>query len=147
MFRTHSRSSEDFSVGAYENLDPKRAGAAAPLADAARAFGNVAANIIRHVLNAMYEARQQQAAALLERYGHSLSSEAQPEAPGSRTRRYAREIQRNSCPIDTSVGVHGMRIRCSITGVPCEGDRAYLCDEWGCARKGGLSPISHENFL
>jgi hypothetical protein len=149
MFRTHSRSGEDFFVGAYENLDAKRPGAAAPVANAVRAFGHVAANIVRHVLNAMYEARQQQAAAVLERYGHSLGSEAQPEARGSRTRRYARETQSNSSPIDTFVGqaVQGMRIRCSITGAPCEGDRAYLCDEWGCARKGGLSPISHENFL
>ena len=35
---------------------------------------------------------------------------------------------------------------CSITGHPCEGDLSYLCEEYGCARKGGLSPHSHENF-
>jgi hypothetical protein len=35
---------------------------------------------------------------------------------------------------------------CPITGYPCEGDRSYLCKEYGCARKGGLSPHSHENF-
>ena len=38
-------------------------------------------------------------------------------------------------------------IRCPITGHPCEGDLAYLCPEYGCARKGGLSPRSEENFL
>jgi hypothetical protein len=35
---------------------------------------------------------------------------------------------------------------CPITGHPCEGDLAYLCEEYGCARKGGLSPHSHENL-
>ena len=35
---------------------------------------------------------------------------------------------------------------CPITGHPCEGDLSYLCEEYGCARKGGLSPHSHENF-
>ncbi len=147
MFKTHSRSSQDFSVGAYKYFESEPARYAAILADALRAIGRIAANIIRHVLNAMYEARHQQAAAVLELYGRSLGSEGQAEARGSRTRPYARETQSNSCPIDTSVEVHGMRIRCSITGAPCEGDRAYLCDEWGCARKGGLSPISHENFF
>jgi hypothetical protein len=35
---------------------------------------------------------------------------------------------------------------CPITGHPCEGDLSYLCEEYGCARKGGLSPRSQENF-
>jgi hypothetical protein len=34
--------------------------------------------------------------------------------------------------------------RCPITGYPCEGD-LQLCDDYGCARKGGLSPCSAEN--
>jgi hypothetical protein len=37
-------------------------------------------------------------------------------------------------------------IICPITRRPCEGDLAYLCPEYGCARKGGLSPRSEENF-
>jgi hypothetical protein len=37
-------------------------------------------------------------------------------------------------------------ILCPITRRPCEGDLAYLCPEYGCARKGGLSPRSEENF-
>jgi hypothetical protein len=37
-------------------------------------------------------------------------------------------------------------IRCPITGYPCEGDLSYLCEDYGCARKGGLSPHSDENF-
>ena len=28
----------------------------------------------------------------------------------------------------------------------CEGDLSHLCEDYGCARKGGLSPHSHENF-
>jgi hypothetical protein len=35
---------------------------------------------------------------------------------------------------------------CPVTGYPCEGDLSYLCEEFGCARKGGLSPRSEENF-
>jgi hypothetical protein len=35
--------------------------------------------------------------------------------------------------------------RCAITGHPCEGDLSHLCEDYGCARKGGLSPRSDEN--
>jgi hypothetical protein len=35
---------------------------------------------------------------------------------------------------------------CPITGYPCEGDLSYLCEDYGCARKGGLSPSSEENL-
>ena len=35
---------------------------------------------------------------------------------------------------------------CPITGRPCEGDLSYLCEDYGCARKCGLSPHSDENF-
>jgi len=38
------------------------------------------------------------------------------------------------------------RSLCPITGYPCDGDLSYLCREYGCARKGGLSPRSEENF-
>jgi hypothetical protein len=35
---------------------------------------------------------------------------------------------------------------CAITGYPCEGDLSHLCEDYGCARKGGLSPHSEENL-
>jgi hypothetical protein len=35
---------------------------------------------------------------------------------------------------------------CPVTGYPCEGDLSYLCEDYGCARKGGLSPQSEESF-
>lgn len=38
------------------------------------------------------------------------------------------------------------RVLCPITGCLCEGDLSYLCDDYGCARKGGLSPNSDENL-
>jgi hypothetical protein len=31
---------------------------------------------------------------------------------------------------------------CPITGYPCEGDLSYLCEDYGCARKGGLSDFA-----
>jgi len=37
-------------------------------------------------------------------------------------------------------------VLCPITGYPCEGDLSYLCEDYGCARKGGLSPRSEENL-
>ena len=37
-------------------------------------------------------------------------------------------------------------ILCPITRHPCEGDLSHLCEDYGCARKGGLSPHSHENL-
>ena len=36
-------------------------------------------------------------------------------------------------------------ILCPITRHPCEGDLSYLCEDYGSARKGGLSPRSEEN--
>ena len=36
-------------------------------------------------------------------------------------------------------------ILCPITQHRCEGDLSYLCEDYGCARKGGLSPHSEEN--
>ena len=35
---------------------------------------------------------------------------------------------------------------CPITAYPCEGDLSHLCEEYGFARKGGLSPRSEENL-
>jgi hypothetical protein len=35
---------------------------------------------------------------------------------------------------------------CPITGYPCEGDLSHLCEDYDCARKGGLSPRSDENL-
>jgi hypothetical protein len=37
-------------------------------------------------------------------------------------------------------------MRCPLTRRPCEGDLAYLCEDYGCARKAGLSPHSAENL-
>jgi hypothetical protein len=37
-------------------------------------------------------------------------------------------------------------VRCPITGHRCEGDLSHLCEDYGCARKGGLSPRSDDNF-
>jgi len=37
------------------------------------------------------------------------------------------------------------RVICPITARPCEGDLSHLCKDYGCARKGGLSPHSEEN--
>jgi hypothetical protein len=46
----------------------------------------------------------------------------------------------------TSYDARVQLFRCPITGYPCEGDLSYLCEDYGCARKGGLSPRSDENL-
>jgi hypothetical protein len=46
----------------------------------------------------------------------------------------------------TSYNAGASLFLCPITGHPCEGDLSYLCEEYGCARKGGLSPRSDENL-
>jgi len=38
------------------------------------------------------------------------------------------------------------QVLCPITGHPCEGDLSYLCEDYGCPRKRGLSPYSQENL-
>ena len=38
-----------------------------------------------------------------------------------------------------------IRVLCPVTRHPCEGHLSYLCEDYGCARKGGLSPRSDEN--
>jgi cytochrome c5 len=133
------RTSRDFSVKAYQRFDAERARAFLP--NVARALGRAIGSFIRHLLEAMYASRREQAVSVLARHGKLIDSAAQPRVAASRKPAVA--------AASTSVAgqaVYGMRIRCSITGAPCEGDRAELCIEWGCARKGGLSPISHENF-
>ena len=58
------------------------------------------------------------------------------------TQKISPVIQRRSA----SYNDRELLILCPITRHPCEGDLAYLCEDYGCARKGGLSPHSDENL-
>jgi hypothetical protein len=60
----------------------------------------------------------------------------------NQTKTTSADGQRRSAPYNAAAAF----IRCPITGYPCEGDLSYLCEDYGCARKGGLSPRSEENF-
>lgn len=33
---------------------------------------------------------------------------------------------------------------CPVTGNPCQGEYAHHCEEYGCARRAGLSPEMEE---
>jgi hypothetical protein len=57
-------------------------------------------------------------------------------------------IQTQTPPAGCHAAKHDRKasLLCPITGHPCEGDLSYLCEDYGCARKGGLSPHSEENF-
>ena len=146
MFRIQSaqRTSQDFSVRAYQRFDAD--GALAPLPNVVRAVRRIAGSFTQRLIEAIYESRRKQAMAVLGSYS-DLIAESQSRTPVSQESARASDTNGTSFEAYTTVapGVYGIRIRCSITGAPCEGDRAYLCDEWGCARKGGLSPMSHEN--
>jgi hypothetical protein len=56
------------------------------------------------------------------------------------------KVQGNGSIENYELGPSDWIVLCPVTGRPCEGDLAYLCPEYGCARKGGLSPRSEENF-
>lgn len=137
-------SSQEFSVRDYQQFNVARVRAFLP--DAVRTFGRSVGRLMRYVLDAMHESRCKQAKAVLDHYGHLLDTDGQARLPVSQKPAGAREgkisFRASESANDAS---YGMRIRCSITGAPCEGDRAHLCIEWGCARKGGISPISTEN--
>ena len=62
-------------------------------------------------------------------------------------RNRAEEIMAPTQKIRTAFHSHSSRqfFLCPITNYPCEGDLSYLCEDYGCARKGGLSPCSAEN--
>jgi hypothetical protein len=136
---------QDFSIRAYRRLDAIRSRAFLP--NVVAALGGLAGRFMRHLLEAMYESRRKQAIAVLGHYEHLIDLGGQPQSPVSQKPTRAREG--DDVPFRTGgfadQAVYGMRIRCSITGAPCDGDRAHLCVEWGCARKGGISPVSHEN--
>ena len=59
-----------------------------------------------------------------------------------------REDAINPRDADWSTSIYGRHapFPCPITSYPCEGDLSHLCEEYGCARKGGLSPRSNENL-
>jgi hypothetical protein len=58
----------------------------------------------------------------------------------SQTKTTGPDVQHSSANYGTTLFI------CPLTSRPCEGDLAYLCEDYGCARKGGLSPHSDENL-
>src|SRR5262249_6449530 len=70
----------------------------------------------------------------------------------TRRREASREIERYahlfSCATDVPPAGFspGQDIICPITQRLCAGDLSHLCKDYGCARKGGLSPRSEENL-
>jgi hypothetical protein len=75
---------------------------------------------------------------------HTLISRdrKRPEETMTLTQKISPVIHRRSA----SYNDRALLILCPITRHPCEGDLAYLCEDYGCARKGGLSPHSDENL-
>ena len=60
----------------------------------------------------------------------------------SQTKMSNPDVQHSSASYNASA----LLFICPLTGHPREGDLAYLCEDYGCARKGGLSPHSNENL-
>ena len=118
-----------------------------------RAIWRVAAACARHLLAAMHESRRRQASLVISRHRNFIAPEAWGQAPSLPT---PRELvggtekatsweERATEGGKFLIGLH-QRMNCPLTNAPCEGDLAHLCEDWGCARKGGLSPLSHENY-
>lgn len=91
-------------------------------------------------VDALRESRIEQARRVIERHAHLLATETRSgqTADESATSGVA---SAPSCYNDSEPP-----LVCPITRYPCEGDRSHLCKDYGCARKGGLSPHSDENF-
>jgi len=108
---------------------------------------------IRHLLVAIHESRRKQAMLVIGRNADLIAIKAGDRASNSRkplepirdasmTTPRANEVMKDPKYAMT----RRQRVNCPVTASPCEGDLAYLCHDWGCARKGGFSPVSHENL-
>lgn len=139
--------SRDFSVAAYQRLDVEECRAVAPRFRAFPALRRIASAILQRLLVAMLESRREQAAVMLAPMANCSRRLSDPSVRGPRNST-GNTAQTSCVRSDMRFGQAGdvLRIRCSITGAPCDGDLADLCDEWGCVRKAGLSPVSHENL-
>ena len=86
-------------------------------------------NLLALFMGALKETRRHEACREIERYAHLLPSGAELSAAV------------------LSAGRDGASsVVCPITARLCVGDLSHLCKDYGCARKGGLSPHSGENF-
>jgi len=134
----------DFSIGAYQRFDAGRPRASEAFSNSVRVLKRIAAALIERFVAAMLESRRTQIAVIMAQYGSAIDAEHKSETSrsGKPWSKEKAEVMR----FESGPPSRPVRMRCVVTGAPCEGDLAHLCDDWGCARKGGLSPISHENF-
>jgi hypothetical protein len=88
---------------------------------------------------------------LIAEHVHDVESSASPAHLGFCDRNKPEETMTVTQKIDPGTNPRPVSnskrlFVCPITGHPCEGDLSHLCEDYGCARKGGLSPRSDENF-
>ena len=138
------QNNRDFSIRAYQQFDAGRSRAFEALSNSIRALKRVAATLIRRLLAAMLESRRKQIAVIMAHSGMAIGADCKSEA--SRSGKHRPKWNAEGIRFEAARTSRRMRIRCAVTGAPCQGDLAHLCYDWGCARKGGLSPVSHENF-
>jgi hypothetical protein len=98
-------------------------------------------------LDAMHRSRARQAAAIIRSHAHLLD--------GGHSRASAAEARHelpslgdgdDAALFPSHLGASDGRMICPITAHPCDGDRSFVCEEFGCARKGGLSPSCCDAF-
>src|SRR4029077_18952019 len=120
--------------------------------------------IFARFMDALAESRRQQARRMIEDHAYLVlaagglsDNESQRSAHGHRPDdckrlRAIREaalkelVWTNLWFFAAALAASKAPIHCPITGYPCEGDISHLCEDYGCARKGGLSPCSDENL-
>lgn len=118
-----------------------------------RAMWRVAVACACRLLAAMHESRRRQACLMIGRDRNFIATEAwvqaslplTPRELTGDTEKAAFCEERAAEGEEQLIGLR-QRMTCPLTNAPCEGDLAHLCEDWGCARKGGLSPLSHENY-
>ena len=138
------QNNRDFSIGAYQRFDAGRPRASEAFSNSIRMLKRIVGALMERFVTAMLESRRRQVAAIMAHYGTAIVAKHESEAARAGKARSKRKA--DAIHFEAGRTSRPMRIRCVVTGAPCEGDLAHLCDDWGCARKGGLSPISHENF-
>lgn len=96
------------------------------------------------VCNALHKTRRREATRVIAAHAHLIVFPAparRPVANNSRTGTQASpDIKGSGRNNDDQI--FAMRMTCPITTVPCEGGDLPPCEDYGCARKGGLLPAS-----
>lgn len=140
----HSTTTQSFDERSVMTKSYQHAAALARIAAMAQHVARRTREFSMLLRKALHETRRREAARVIADHAHLIgptittlplggtSSCAEASAPFAKSGR---------CQEDDDADF-AMRMICPITSFPCEGDDVPLCEDYGCARKGGLLPVS-----